>query len=363
MSRTEPRRVPVNIISGPLGVGKTTAINHLLALRPPEEKWAVLVNEYGQIGVDAALMVSTPLGPGVEVREVAGGCICCSAGVMFHVSLVLLLGTRPDRLLIEPTGLATLSGILDTLRLPGVREAVDLRTVICLTEPGWVRRADLSPEARDQLDAADVVLANRCDTASPADLDAFATWATEVFPAKRFTGTIEFGSIPLELLDCVQRRTIALHISSADAAPTAGVRTKGYVRQPQVLPQEPTDSEASVEADRPWIQRNHASSLATTVGWVVWDGVVFDAAMVRAWLRRVLSWPSVVRCKAVLHTSDGWWSFNGARGAEDVRPSAWRRDSRVELVFDAGERVDERGLDVELCTTVLVGLEAADRRG
>jgi len=58
-----------------------------------------------------------------EIREVAGGCICCSAGIMFEVSLVMLLQRRPVRLLIEPTGLAALPGILDTLNRPGIREA------------------------------------------------------------------------------------------------------------------------------------------------------------------------------------------------------------------------------------------------
>ena len=110
--------IPVNIISGPLGVGKTTTINQLLAQRPSNERWAVLVNEYGLVGLDAALLESSPDNarrPSVEIREVAGGCICCSAGFMFDMSLVLLLQRRPDRLLIEPTGLAALSGILNTL--------------------------------------------------------------------------------------------------------------------------------------------------------------------------------------------------------------------------------------------------------
>ena len=71
----------------------------------------------------------------IEIREVAGGCICCSAGFMFRVSLVTLLQKRPDRLLIEPTGLAALSGILDTLSCDGIRESIDIRSIICLLDP------------------------------------------------------------------------------------------------------------------------------------------------------------------------------------------------------------------------------------
>ena len=104
MTQKMPPRIPVNLIAGPLGIGKTTTINHLLQERPANEKWAVLVNEYGLIGLDAALMDSEPepaQPAGVDIREVAGGCICCSAGLMFEVSLVTLLRRRPARLLLS----------------------------------------------------------------------------------------------------------------------------------------------------------------------------------------------------------------------------------------------------------------------
>ena len=100
--RTSLKLIAVNIVCGPLGVGKTTSINHLLKNRPSDEYWAVLVNEYGLIGLDAALMEPTSEhgAADVEIREVSGGCICCSAGTMFSVSLRLLLQKQPDRLLI-----------------------------------------------------------------------------------------------------------------------------------------------------------------------------------------------------------------------------------------------------------------------
>ena len=76
--------IPTTIVTGFLGAGKTTAINHLLAQKPHREHWAVLVNEFGKVGVDAAL-----IGPvaGVSIREIAGGCLCCTAQVAFEVAL------------------------------------------------------------------------------------------------------------------------------------------------------------------------------------------------------------------------------------------------------------------------------------
>ena len=100
MAQKTRKWTPVNVITGPLGVGKTTAINHLLRRRPGNETWAVLVNEYGLVGVDGALMESEAPKkgrPSVEIREVIGGCICCSAGYLFEMALAQLLQRRLSR--------------------------------------------------------------------------------------------------------------------------------------------------------------------------------------------------------------------------------------------------------------------------
>ena len=200
MGREQRPPIPVNVIAGPLGVGKTTVINSLLAQRPLGERWAVLVNEYGLVGLDAALMEQEQGGTapaGVEIREVAGGCICCTAGVMFEMSLVMLLRRRPDRLLIEPTGLAALSGILDTLDRPGIRGSVDVRSVVCLLDPARLDEVLGREEVRDQVDAADVLLGSRADLADQRDCDAFEAWAESLFPKKAHVGLMHHGWVGL----------------------------------------------------------------------------------------------------------------------------------------------------------------------
>ena len=74
MSRTTWHHIPTSIITGFLGSGKSTAINHLLSLAPPGERWGVLVNEFGRVGVDGALLGGAPAA--IEIREVPGGCLC-----------------------------------------------------------------------------------------------------------------------------------------------------------------------------------------------------------------------------------------------------------------------------------------------
>ena len=98
---------PVNVITGFLGVGKTSSILSLLHQKPVDEEWAILVNEFGEIGVDQGL-IKGQIAPrnDVMVLEVPGGCMCCAAGLPMEMALsqIFFLG-EPDRLIIEPTGL------------------------------------------------------------------------------------------------------------------------------------------------------------------------------------------------------------------------------------------------------------------
>ena len=111
------KQIPTNIITGFLGVGKTSSILHLLKHKPGNERWAVLVNEFGEIGIDGSLMQGQySENSGVFIQEVPGGCMCCVAGLPMQVALnQLLTKAKPDRLLIEPTGLGHPVEILQIL--------------------------------------------------------------------------------------------------------------------------------------------------------------------------------------------------------------------------------------------------------
>ena len=336
------RPIPVNLIAGPLGVGKTTALNHLLRQRPAAERWAVLVNEYGQIGLDAALLdeAARPQGRqgAVEVRELVGGCICCTAGVMFEAALVQLLRRRPDRLLIEPTGLATVSGILDVLARPGIRKVVDLRSVITLVDPTREASDPLRVEAEDQILAADILLASRSDLASEAQLQAFESWAGELFPPKRLVARVEQGQVPVELLDLAIERAVEagssaerVELHSHDTATKAGHE---HAQRERVA--------SSI------LRREHQTSLASTIGWVIPAERSFVSARLMPWVEALSSKGELRRLKAVLKTDQGWQSLNIADGARELRASGYRRDSRLELIWTGSSRPDPDALEREL---------------
>ena len=97
--------IPTNLITGFLGVGKTTAVIDLLKRKELGSRWAVLVNEYGDVSIDGALIEGSEP-EGVTVREVGGGCVCCASAPYLPVALhLLLLEAKPERLIIETTGL------------------------------------------------------------------------------------------------------------------------------------------------------------------------------------------------------------------------------------------------------------------
>ena len=126
----------VNVITGFLGVGKTTAILNLLQQKPDDELWAILVNEFGEIGVDGGLMQGqTPSRDDVMVLEIPGGCMCCAAGLPMEMALSqLFFLASPDRLIIEPTGLGHPAEVLSVLASDAYRDRLELHTTVALVD-------------------------------------------------------------------------------------------------------------------------------------------------------------------------------------------------------------------------------------
>ena len=192
--------VSATMITGFLGSGKTTAILHLLSQKPPDERWVVYVNEFGEVGVDAAAL---PAGEGDDeslfVRELAGGCACCTSNLPFVEGVAQALDVlRPDVLLLEPTGLANTVPLRDSLQTLGTR--LELGATLCLVDPRRLSdpRYINNPAYQEQIEACDVLIANRCDLASPADLERFRELARAIGPAAVLE--TELGRIELDWL-------------------------------------------------------------------------------------------------------------------------------------------------------------------
>ena len=155
-------QIPTHLLTGMLGAGKTTALRYLISQRPAHERWAVLVNEFGDMGMDGDWLRET----GVAVREVHGGCMGCTAAVTLRVELNRLLReAQPTRLLIEPTGLGHPGELLALLRDTHYRGVLDIAGTLCLIDPRRLRepRFAASPLWQQQLAAADRVVGSKAE--------------------------------------------------------------------------------------------------------------------------------------------------------------------------------------------------------
>ena len=181
--------IPCNVITGFLGAGKTTAILELLKQKPTDERWAVLVNEFGEVGIDGSLYNgSESEANGLFVREVPGGCMCCTAGLPMQIALNrLLTAARPHRLLIEPTGLGHPREILESLSAEHYREVLDLKSTLALVDARKVHDERYTQHAsfRQQLAIADVIIANKADLYNDGDLPALMVAAPRSARAPR----------------------------------------------------------------------------------------------------------------------------------------------------------------------------------
>jgi G3E family GTPase len=158
-------QVPTNIITGALGAGKTTLIHALMAQKPQHERWAVLVNEFGEVGLDAALLAGSE-DNGIFIREVPGGCMCCTSGLPMQIALNMLLAkAKPHRLLIEPTGLGHPQEVLQTLSAEHYKEVLDVRATLALidtrklTDQRWREHHTF----QEQIQIADHIIVTKTD--------------------------------------------------------------------------------------------------------------------------------------------------------------------------------------------------------
>ncbi|KAA8735268.1 GTP-binding protein [Acinetobacter qingfengensis] len=150
--------VATHIITGFLGAGKTTLLKKLLAQKPEKEIWAVLMNEFGEIGLDQSWVAEQQ---GIAVKEVLGGCLCCTSQLPMQITLARLLTEyKPHRLFIEPTGLGHPKMLIEQLSEPHWRASLQLKQVITLLdghrlhEQLW-KQYDIILQ---QLDVADVIV-------------------------------------------------------------------------------------------------------------------------------------------------------------------------------------------------------------
>lgn len=321
---TDRPRIPTNLITGFLGVGKTTAIRHLIGQKPPNERWAVLVNEFGEVGIDGAIIEAAG-GEGIAVSEIAGGCFCCSSEAPIEFSLTeLIQQTNPERILIEPTGLGHPARVLDTLRGPWFRSILDLRATICLADATDFANPQITNAEvfQDQLHLADIVVVNKLDRTPPHVVEAFLTHLAKMFPPKSQILTTTHSAIDLSLLDAdISPERTPLFPDAHRVVDSIGSTSPPRPSAPVIsflLPRHPLRKE-SQQGDR------------AACGWIFSPLDAFRKVDLFELFGGSLD---VHRLKGVFHVGNEWVLFNRVGGELTCESIPYRRDSRLEVILD-----------------------------
>jgi G3E family GTPase len=193
-------KTPVTVLTGYLGAGKTTLLNRILS-EPHGKKYAVIVNEFGEIGIDNDLVV----GADEEVFEMNNGCICCTVrGDLIRILDGLMRGKGNfDAIIVETTGLADPAPVAQTFFMDeNVGRRTKLDAVVTVVDAKWLNdRLKDAPEAKNQIAFADVILINKTDLVSSDELSEVEARIRAINPYARLHRT-ERAKIPLnEILE------------------------------------------------------------------------------------------------------------------------------------------------------------------
>ncbi|TWX69692.1 GTP-binding protein [Colwellia demingiae] len=322
--------IPTTLITGFLGVGKTTAILQLLANKPKDENWAVLVNEFGEIGIDSALLDGNSNEKGVFIREVPGGCMCCASGVPMQVALnQLITKSKPDRLLIEPTGLGHPKEVVEVLTKGKFQETISLQSILCLVDARNLidERYTKHPSFVQQLKVADTILAAKADTYSAQDEENLSSFISDNKLTDKPLHLMQQGKIDPNWL-VQQPKTVIVSkpiigIAASSLQESSHEIEIGYKKE-----REQSQALQTKLAQEGFIELNNHGEGYFSKGWVFSDKYTFDYQQ----LITLITSLSLARVKGVVITEQGSYSFNKAGSEFSCNKITDSKDSRIELI-------------------------------
>jgi G3E family GTPase len=223
--------VPIFVISGFLGSGKTTFINYSLEYAPLDLKIMVLVNEFGTISIDRKIIKADP----DNIVDLSGGCICCGLFLELMASLRFALDVfKADIILIESTGLAFPREITRQALTPAFEGRIQFGGIITLVDASSIQ-LDEHPVVREQLKSANVVIVNKIDLIESSDLVRVRGKIRALMPSESILfetsfGRIDFNEIFTQKYDDTHLHRKDIMPLSKDFDSTAGFATITFVR-------------------------------------------------------------------------------------------------------------------------------------
>ncbi|QMT34003.1 GTP-binding protein [Conchiformibius steedae DSM 2580] len=289
-------KIPTHLFAGFLGTGKTTALRSLMAQKPADEQWLIVVNEFGEIGIDGAVLSDN----GIPVAEIAGGCLCCSAGGQMGQTLRTMLqrSQRPQRIIIEASGLAHAAGVIDELKSPELRKDIEVAAAFAVVDPRqFIDDAFFrNPLYQDQIGVCDVLMASKTDLCSAEVLEKFRERAAALFPPKALIAETVQAQAQIAWLDTPVTEKPRYRVKNLPD------NRQGFQSQGFTFP-----AERNFDGEKLTRFFDDLPALATRL----------------------------MRAKGVFRVMDTWVWLNWTDGQWGANQVSWRRDSRFELIAEA----------------------------
>lgn len=375
------QNIPCTLVTGFLGAGKTTVINQLLATKPDDERWALLINEFGRIGIDGALFASSQDNDleqkNIAIREVSGGCICCTSQLPLQIAISRLLSEHhPQRLLIEPTGLAHPRELILQLSAPHWQTALQMNAVITvLNGEQWqqIKYRDhdgFQAHVRD----ADVLIINRYTQLDTSEKQALVEWIAKlnsqvkiIWDASELTASETIDSSDIHSSDVHSSNNVVAEEYSTTLNDQLNKPSYIISNQRKVIISDPQKSMIGVQSQANSLAAAPSSSSSTDdgaaqssadsdlpyryheeqqdfqlAGWRLPAHYILNADDLQNWLLALPNWQ---RIKGVVHTSDGWMQINFNPGSLTTKTIDPQTDSRLEIILQLGNTVDTHAVD------------------
>jgi len=339
---SEKKLIPCHLVTGMLGVGKTSAILHYLQNHANSENVAVLVNDIGKIGLDGFLLESDA-GP-AAIKTIPGGCLCCTLLPEMIKNIKALLASGDiTRLIIEPSGMANPAQVVDLLLEHCEELGLELRPIIALLDAERFRPeySQLLPFFRFLAESADVLVFNRADKATPQSLLENLRWAESLDPPKQRVFTTEHGVLPADMFEM---KLIEPHATKP--CETCGHSHDDHDHH-HAHDHDHHHHDHDHDHDHNHEHHHHAHDHDPNMhpgGVLRPASLTFDYETLMANLHTIcedgIDGHKVARLKGIFHTNRGWHAIQIAHDDLTHRETMHRRDNRIDWVMD-GLEIDE----------------------
>ena len=352
------KKTSVNLITGSLGAGKTTLLRNFIEQKPQNENWAVLVNEFGAIGIDGPLLSSQN---SISVSQIPGGCICCTAQNELKEAIEQILEQyTPDRLFIEPTGLGEPDTLVDLLQSQYFQQRFEIQTVFAVLDAATTKITDFEQYTimQNLLNMADAVILNKSSLATEEQINALENYATGLYPPKSAVITTNQSTVDVNLLNFnhtnkqtnITKELAQIHNqehkSSLALSQTHQIdKTDNLIKPDNLI----INSQVNLPG---LVTREIQNQLNTlSVGWIFDDSVEFDWTAIFSQFKAfnlLNKDQQPLRAKGVFKVGKPWMLFQWVSNQATREFSAYRRDSRIELLLPQDTQFDFEEFEISL---------------